>query len=104
MFISHRFNPDISAVGRYRLAILSRTLLAVGGGYLFAALSTASLALILPMSRAQAVMAATQLSFALFCAFVVWAFCAPSARSAWLVAAGLCLLPSMYLVYEGVLL
>ncbi len=104
MLISQRFTMGISAAGRYRLAILSRTLLAVGGGYLFAALSTASLALVLPLSRAQAVMAATQLSFAFFCAFVVWSFCAPSLRSAWLVAAGLCVVPCIYLLCQGVLL
>lgn len=103
MLNSHRFTTDISSAGRYRLAILSRTLLAVGGGYLFAALSTASLALILPMSRAQAVMAATQLSFALFCALVVWAFCASSLRKAWLVTAGLCAVPGLHLLCRGVL-
>ncbi|WP_185267582.1 hypothetical protein [Halopseudomonas xiamenensis] len=103
MLMSYRFFTDLSATARYRLVILSRSLLAIGGGYLFAALSTASLALALPLPRPQAVLAATQLSFALYCAVIIWAFAAASARRAWLVTAGLCAVPAIHLLFKGAL-
>ena len=95
------FVKDIAPAMRYRLAILLRTLLAVAGGYLFCALSTASLALVLPLPRAQAVLAATQLSFALYCCLIIWAFCAPSLRRAWVVTALLCAVTGLHLVWEA---
>ncbi|SDS80704.1 hypothetical protein SAMN05216198_2834 [Halopseudomonas litoralis] len=101
MLVSYRLLTDLSAPVRYRLVILSRTLLAIGGGYLFTALSTASLALALPLPRPQAVLAATQLSFALYCAVIIWAFAAASVRRAWLVTAGLCAVPATYLLLNG---
>ena len=45
----------------YRLAIAARTVLAIFGSYLFAALAAASLSLLLPGPRAQAVLSATML-------------------------------------------
>lgn len=103
MLTSSRFFTDLSSTVRYRLAILSRTVLAIFGGYLFAALSTASLSLALPLPRPQAVLAATQLSFALYCALVIWAFAAASARRAWLVTAALCAAPGAHLLLNGAL-
>lgn len=103
MLMPPRFFNDLSSAGRYRLAILSRTFLAIGGGYLFAALSTASLALALPLPRPQAVLAATQLSFALYCALIIWAFAASSVRRAWLVTAALAAIPAAHLLLSGAL-
>ncbi|KIY40362.1 membrane protein [Pseudomonas sp. 10-1B] len=94
-----KLNP--SAQTRSRFAIAARTLLAIGGGYVFAAISTASLAVALPLPRPQAVLAATQLSFALYCALVIWAFSARSVIRAWLVAAALCTVPALHLVLQG---
>ncbi len=86
---------------RQRLAIASRTILAIFGGYASAALATASLALALPLTRPQAVLAATLSSFALYCALVIWAFAAASATRAWLVAGALCCLPAAHLLLTG---
>lgn len=101
MLMRHRYLPDLSAVARYRLAILFRTVLAIGGGYLVAALCTASLSLALPLPRPQAVLAATQLSFAIYCAVIIWAFAAPSPRRAWWVTAAIAALPAAHLLLTG---
>lgn len=69
---------------RYRLAVLSRTVAAIACGYLLAALCTALLARGLPMARADAVMTATMLSFAVYACAVLWAFAARDAWRAWL--------------------
>ncbi|PRB78987.1 hypothetical protein [Pseudomonas sp. MYb185] len=103
MLMSYRFLTDLSSTARYRLVILSRTLLAIVGGYLFTALSTASLALALPLPRTQAVLTATQLSFALYCALIIWAYAASTARRAWLVTAVLCAVPAAHLLLSGAL-
>jgi hypothetical protein len=64
--------------------VLSRTAAAVLGGYALANLGGVALASAWPMARAEATMAALQLSFALHTAAVVWAFAARSAWRAWL--------------------
>ncbi len=97
----HRPDALLSPPARHRLGIAARALLAIAGGYLFAALGAASLALALPLPRPQAVLAATQLSFALYCALVIWAFSAPSALRAWLVAGALCAIPALHLLLRG---
>ncbi len=86
---------------RHRVAIAARTILAIFGGYAFAALATASLALALPLPRPQAVLTATVLSFALYCALVIWAFAAASASRAWWVTGVLCGLPAAHLMLAG---
>ena len=68
---------------RYRLAVLSRTLAAVGGGYVLTTLATMVAARFLPMGRADAVMTATMLSFAVFTCAVIWVCAARSAWRAW---------------------
>ena len=95
----------LSHCTRYRRAILSRSLLAVFGGYFFTALSTASLALAIAsvLPRAQAVLAASQLSFALYCAMVIWAFAAATPLRAWIVTGALCTLPVLHLLLVGAL-
>ncbi len=69
-----------------RLAVLSRTVAAVAGGYGLTALCTIVAARYLPMAPADAVMTATMLSFAIFTCAVIWVF---AARSAWRAWAGL---------------
>lgn len=91
-----------SASARHRLVIASRAILAIFGGYAFAALATASLALALPLPRPQAVLTATLLSFVLYCAVVIWAFAATSAGRAWWVTVALCSLPAAHLLLIGV--
>ncbi len=62
----------------------SRAGAAIAGGYAFAASASALLALLLPLPRADAVVTATLLSFALYAAAAIRAFAAPSAWRAWL--------------------
>lgn len=68
--------PDI-------LVAASRACAAITGGYAFAASAAALLALCLPMPRADAVVTATMLSFAVYAAAALRAFAAPSAWRAW---------------------
>ncbi|HTO18213.1 MAG TPA: iron transporter [Pseudomonas sp.] len=60
--------------------ILWRCLAAIPGGYLFTYTATAALARLLPLGRYDAVMATTLLSFALYTAFILWAFAVHSPR------------------------
>ena len=87
----------------YRLAIAARTVLAIFGSYLFAALAAASLRLLLPGPRAQAVLSSTMLAFALYCAMAIWAFSAASAIRAWLVALACCVPPALHLLLREVM-
>ncbi|TDN56802.1 hypothetical protein C7389_101181 [Azoarcus indigens] len=66
-----------------RLDVLSRLLAAVAGGYLAATAVAMAVAALWPGPRAEGVMAATLLSFALYAGAVMWAFAARRARSAW---------------------
>ncbi|MGI3129539.1 hypothetical protein ACRSLK_03955 [Halopseudomonas pachastrellae] len=95
--------PRLSALAQRRLDLVVRCLLAAPGGYLLTALCTASLALLLPGEPAQAVLAATQLSFLLYCVLVIWAFCARSAARAWFIALLCCLPAAVHLVWQEVL-
>jgi hypothetical protein len=99
---------DIPAPLAYRLGVGSRALAAIGGGYLLATAASALLALLLPRvsgtARADAVIGATLLSFAIYACAVLWVFAARSAARAWL---GL-LLPAAamaalaYLLYRNI--
>jgi len=80
--IAARMKPG-SAIG-YRLAVLSRAVAAIVGGYALTAAVIALLALWLPMARAEAVLTVTMLSFALYAGAVIWVFAARSAWRAWL--------------------
>lgn len=68
----------------YRLAVASRALAAIVGGYALTALATFALALFLPMSRAEASMTATLLSFAIYTCAVIWVFATRTASRAWI--------------------
>ncbi|MDR0441397.1 MAG: iron transporter [Candidatus Accumulibacter sp.] len=63
-----------------------RCLLAIFGGYGLAALASTALALALPLSRMDAVMAATMLSFVIYLLAVIWTF---AAATPWRAGAGL---------------
>lgn len=65
---------------RHRLAVASRACAALFGGYFFVHATTAFLTLVLPFARAERVITASLLSFAVWCAVAVYVF---SARSAW---------------------
>lgn len=65
-----------------RAAILGRVVLAAGGGYAVAALSTALLSVTLPLPRSEAVTAATLLSFAILLGVVVLVFALRTLRRA----------------------
>jgi len=68
----------------YRLGVASRSVAAIVGGYLLAALSTMLLSVCLPMARVEAVMTATLASFAIYTCAVLWVFATSSALRAWL--------------------
>lgn len=68
----------------YRLAVASRALAAIIGGYALTALATTALAIFLPLSRAEASMTATLLSFVIYTCVVLWVFATRSATRAWL--------------------
>lgn len=69
---------------RYRLAVASRAIAAILGGYALAAVSTAVLSVVLPMPRVDAVMTATLLSFTVYTCAAIWVFAARDALRAWL--------------------
>lgn len=71
-----------TAIG-YRLGVASRAVAAIFGGYALTAAAIALLAIWLPLARAEAVLTATMLSFALYAAAVIWVFAARSAWRAW---------------------
>ncbi|MBB5607935.1 MULTISPECIES: DUF3649 domain-containing protein [unclassified Janthinobacterium] len=74
----------LSAAAIYRLGVASRSIAAIAGGYVLAALVTMLLSVCLPMARAEAVMTATLLSFAIYTCAVLWVFATGSALRAWL--------------------
>jgi hypothetical protein len=77
----------------YRLAIASRAVAAIVGGYALTAIATFALAIFLPMSKAEASLTATMLSFLIYTCAVVWVF---ATRTAWRAWAGI-LVPSIAL-------
>lgn len=69
---------------RYRLAIASRVLAAAVGGYVLTSLLVIVLALIWPIPQAQAVFAATMLSFLMYTVIIMWVFSVGQLRTVWL--------------------
>jgi len=82
---------------RYRLAVASRAVAAIGGGYLLAAATTTVLSLVLPLSRSEAVVTATLLSFVVYACAAIWVFAAATAWRAWLGIA----IPTVVLALAG---
>lgn len=68
----------------YRLAVASRAVAAILGGYVLSALATFALAIFLPLSRAEASMTATLLSFLIYTCVVLWVFATRTAWRAWM--------------------
>ena len=62
---------------------LSRTIAAVIGGYALTAAFTGFLAIALPLSRPEAVLSATQISFAVYAVVIIWVFSVDTAGRAW---------------------
>ncbi len=67
----------------YRLAVTSRVLAAVVGGYIVAALASVSLSLWVPMARADAVVTGMMTSFLAYLCAVIWCFACRSTWRAW---------------------
>ncbi|WP_201194749.1 DUF3649 domain-containing protein [Pseudomonas fluorescens] len=68
----------------YRLAVASRVLAAVLGGYIVAALASVSLSSWVPMARADAVVTGMMASFLAYLGAVIWCFACRTAGRAWL--------------------
>jgi len=68
----------------YRLAVTSRVLAAVVGGYLMASLAAICLALWLPTARADAVIVGMMSSFVFYLLAVLWCFACRTAWQAWI--------------------
>ncbi|HEX8595517.1 MAG TPA: DUF3649 domain-containing protein [Pseudomonas sp.] len=67
----------------YRLAVASRILAAVFGGYLVAALTSVCITQWIPMPRADAVITGMLLSFLAYLVAVLWCFACRTAWQAW---------------------
>lgn len=64
-------------------AVASRAVAAIVGGYVLTAITTFALAMFLPLSKAEASMTATLLSFAIYTCAVIWVFATRTAWRAW---------------------
>jgi len=76
-------SKPVALTPAYRWSVASRVAAAALGGYALASAATVLLALLWPAPRAQAVLWATMLSFAVYTAAVVWAFTTRSSQRAW---------------------
>ncbi|MFK2900621.1 iron transporter [Dyella jejuensis] len=87
---------------RNRVAIATRVLAALCGGYFVAYACTALLTVVLPMDRINRVVTANLLSFVVWCAAAIWVFAARSAWRSWwpLLLAGAAML-GVALVFRG---
>ena len=68
----------------YRLAVTSRSLAALLGGYLLASLASVCITLLLPLPKADAVVTGMMLSFLFYLVAFLWCFACRSAWHAWL--------------------
>lgn len=73
-----------SHLGSVTPGLLSRIVAATFGGYALAAVAALAMAMVLPGSRSEAVIASSMASFAIYCLAVMWVFAARSALRAWL--------------------
>jgi hypothetical protein len=85
----------------YRLAVTSRVLAALFGGYLMTALASACLTLWVPMARTEAVVTGMMSSFVVYLLAVIWCFACRTARRAWfgLIVTGLAMAATAGLGY-----
>ncbi|WP_459207879.1 DUF3649 domain-containing protein [Pseudomonas sp. MLB6B] len=77
----------------YRLAVVSRCLAALLGGYVLASLTSVCLALLAPLPQVDAVLLGMMLAFVVYLLAFLWCF---ACRSAWQAWAGV-LAPSLVL-------
>jgi len=77
----------------YRLAVISRSLAALLGGYLLASMVSVCVALLAPMPQVDATLTGLLLSFVFYLLAFIWCFACRSAWRAWLGV----LLPSLVL-------
>lgn len=82
------------------IPLLSRILAAVLGGYALASAAAIFLAAVLPMPRAEGVLAGMQLSFAIYAGAVIWSFSPVALSRVW----GVLLMPAALLAAFGWLL
>lgn len=75
---------SFSHVARYRWSVASRVLAAVIGGYSLTSAATVLLALVWPLPQADAILAATMLSFILYVGILVWIFSVKRLQTIWL--------------------
>ncbi|MBF8781803.1 DUF3649 domain-containing protein [Pseudomonas fulva] len=68
----------------YRLAVTSRSLAALLGGYLLASLASTCIALLSPLAQVDAVLTGLLLSFLFYLLAFIWCFACRSATRAWL--------------------
>ena len=83
---------------RYRAGVASRTVAAIGGGYLLASLGTEALARALPLAPVDNVITATLAGLVLYPCAVMWSFAAASAVRAWLGLGAACALTMLVLL------
>ncbi|CAG2129781.1 hypothetical protein D3C87_1152770 [compost metagenome] len=87
-FYGIRSNMKQGISTSYRVAVASRAIAGILGGYGLAALATGCVALALArwtgMARAEAVVAASLLSFLWYALAVIWVFAVDSAWRAWI--------------------
>ena len=76
---------------RYRLAVTSRSVAGIFGGYGLASAFAAALAVWLPMGRADAAITAQISAFVVYACAVIWVFATRSNRRAWVGMIGLTL-------------
>lgn len=68
---------------QYRIDVALRILFAVVGGYALATLAAVFLSYALPLSKSDAVVTASVLSFTLYTCAIIWVFSVKSLRQAW---------------------
>ncbi len=68
----------------YRLAVASRSLAALLGGYLLASMASVCIALVAPLPKVDATLTGLLLSFVFYLLAFIWCFACRSAWHAWL--------------------
>ena len=68
----------------YRLAVTSRSIAALLGGYLLASLGCIGISLLAPMEKVDAVLSGMMLSFVFYLLAFIWCFACRSASRAWI--------------------
>ncbi|MFT6467739.1 MAG: hypothetical protein ACJARQ_000892 [Oleispira sp.] len=66
------------------LSVLSRTIAAIVGGYVFSNLLAVLTSYLLPMQTADSVLLSLQLSFLFYSIVIIWVFSTKTAGKAWL--------------------